>query len=143
MAMMPIPPGDRNGATGGRVGGLDAQGGAGGAGMARCHSCGRGKLVSPSSLESCWTCCPPLHFRAAGEGDGASFLSSLQPSHLSHCRSGSAQSAERSARKPELVRGRGCGTGGDWSSGISFLGRSGSRLSREAETRIPNSWIPG
>lgn len=38
---------------------------------------------SPSSLGSCWTCCPPLHFRAAGEGDRAAFLSSLFPSHLS------------------------------------------------------------
>ncbi|XP_044614882.2 pleckstrin homology-like domain family B member 3 isoform X1 [Equus asinus] len=44
---------------------------------------GWGKLVAPSSLGSCWTCCPPLHFRAAGEGDRAACLSSLFPSHLS------------------------------------------------------------
>ena len=50
--------------------------------MARCRGCGRGKLVAPSSLESCWTCCPPLHFRAAGEGDRAACLSSLFPEEV-------------------------------------------------------------
>lgn len=47
--------------------------------MAGCLGCGRGRLLAPSSQESCRTCCPPLHFRAAGEGDGAASLSSLLP----------------------------------------------------------------
>ncbi|OWK16338.1 PHLDB3 [Cervus elaphus hippelaphus] len=72
--------------------------------MARSRGCGRGKLVATSSLESCWTCCPPvLHFRAAGEGDRAACLSSLFPSHLSSGQKLLRRSAERSAPKPELA----------------------------------------
>ena len=85
--------------------------------MARCRGCGRGELVAPSSLESCWTCCPPpLHFRAAGEGDRAACLSSLFPSHLSSGQKLLRRSAERSAPKPEPVRGPGL-----WASrGLEF-----------------------
>ena len=50
---------------------------------------------------------PPLHFRAVGEGDRAACLSSLFPSHLSSGQKLLRRSAERSAPKPEPVRGPG------------------------------------
>lgn len=59
-----------------------SEGGAGGAGMPGCRGRGRGKLVAPSSLGSCWTCCvPPATSGLLGRGTEQP-LSSLFPSHL-------------------------------------------------------------
>lgn len=81
------------------MGGLGAGlslGGAGGAGMAGCLGCGRGRLLAPSSQESCRTCCPPPPLPGCW-GGGRGGLSLLPPSnHLFSRRSGSAQ---RRARK--------------------------------------------
>lgn len=116
--------------------------------MARSRGCGRGKLVATSSLESCWTCCPPvLHFRAAGEGDRAACLSSLFPSHLSSGQKLLRRSAERSAPKPELVRGPGLwgsrglelwnlGPEEPRTQGYWFVQREGDQ-----ETRLSDPWV--
>lgn len=55
------------------MGGLGAGlslGGARGAGMAGCLGCGRGRLLAPSSLESCRTCCAPSTSGLLGRGTG-------------------------------------------------------------------------
>lgn len=126
--------------------------------MPGCCGCGRGKLVAPSSLRSCWTCCaptPPLPGRETEQP-----LSSL---FLATCFAGSnnsAQSAEGSAPSPERVRGSGWpGSRGleTWRPGSAGVEEAGFRapssqeelrtqtpgLSREKEARSPDTWVPG
>lgn len=79
------------------MGGLGAGlslGGAGGAGMAGCLGCGRGRLLAPSSLVSCRTCCTPPPLPGCW-GGGRGGLSLLPPS--SHLFRGASRSAQRRA----------------------------------------------
>lgn len=104
------PPGGRSrrGALEAEWGGRDAgfcEGGAGGAGMAGCRGSGRGKLVSPSSLGSCWTCCPPPTSGLLGRGTEQLLSPPSSPATCPADRKGSAQSAQGSTPKPETVRG--------------------------------------
>lgn len=105
------------------MGGREAGFSEGGALQARCRGRGRGELVAPSSLQSCWTCClPPPLPGCWGRGRGGH--SSLFPSHLSlqqklQCRERGAERAGEGAaaagrRGPEfgnLVPGRKGGLG--------------------------------
>lgn len=104
------------------MGGLGAGlslGGAGGAGMAGCLGCGRGRLLAPSSLVSRRTCCAPLHFRAAGEGDRAASLSSLLPAtcFAAQVAVPSAEPGRRLATSGDLLQGRNGGVGAPGASG--------------------------
>lgn len=97
-------------------------GGAGGAGMAGCLGCGRGRLLAPSSLVSRRTCWPPLHFRAAGEGDGAASLSSLLPATCFAAQFAvpSAEPGRRLATSEDLPgRNGGVGTPGASGEGVT------------------------
>lgn len=122
-----------------------SEGGASGAGMARCRGCGRGKLVAPSSLGSCRTCCTPLHFRAAGEGDRAASLLPLPqlPIRLGGSND-SAHGAEGSSQKPEQVRRpglrgrRGMETRSSGSSGKKEPGVRESSSQEEQRTQTPD-----
>ena len=80
---------------GGRHAGLSE----GGAGMAGCRGCGRGKLVAPSSLESCWTCCPPSTSGLLGRGTEQPLSPHSSPATClvgRNCSAGAQKGARRS-----------------------------------------------
>lgn len=115
------------------MGGLGAGlslGGAGGAGTAGCLGCGRGRLLALSSQESCRTCCAPLHFRAAGEGDGAASLFSLLPATCLATEAAvpSAEPGRRLATYGDLLQGKNRGVGAPGASG-------------EVDIESPEFWI--
>ena len=96
--------------------------------MARSRGCGRGKLVAPSSLESCWTCCPPvLHFRAAGEGDRAACLLPLPQPPVQWAETAAP---ERRAERAEACAGEGAGAVGVAGAGALESRSRGAEASR-------------
>lgn len=117
------------------MGGLGAGlslGGARGAGMAGCLGRGRGRLLAPSSLESCRTCCAPSTSGLLGRGTGRPlYPPSSQP--------------PVSRQKPPCPAQR---RGGGWRPpGISSqggTGASGPQVHPERESlRAPRSGFEG
>lgn len=90
-------------------------GGARGAQMAGCLGCRRGRLLTPSSQESCQTCCPPPPLPGCwGRGWGGLPLLP-PPGHLFHGRSSSTQHRGSTGRRlgtsGDLLPGRNRGVG--------------------------------